>query len=730
MTQEASRLLVVDDDSMNRDLMVRRLSKRGYDASDADGGQNALDWIQSHNVDLVLLDVEMPGMSGLEVLSALRQTYTPAQLPIIMVTGKSGSEDVVTALAAGANDYVTKPVDFAVALARIQTQLSRKQAEDALRESEERYALAARGANDGLWDWDLTKGKTYFSSRWKSMLGWSENEICDDPDEWFRRIHPDDVDRVRSDINAHLEEQTPHYEDEYRILHRDGNYLWMLGRGIAVRNKVGKATRIAGSQTDITRGKVIDVLTGLPNRVLFMDRLGRSFERARRLKDKTLALIFLDLDGFKLINDSFGHLMGDQLLVAIANRLEATVRSSDSIARFGRNHTIARLGGDEFTILLEGISSTQDATRVAERIASELSAPFALGGQKLFPTASMGIALYNASYQNPEELLRDADTAMYSAKALGKKRYEVFDSAMRAHAISRLQLETELRVALERNEFEVYYQALVSLDTERIQGFEALMRWNHPTRGLVSPGEFIPVAEETGLIVPMGQWILETACRQARLWQARFGDGTPLSISVNLSPQHFLQPALLQQCRDIMRDMELPQGSLVLEVTESAMMTDPDTAIELMRQLKSLRIQIALDDFGTGYSSLSYLHRFPLDCLKIDRSFVARIMEDDEIVRTIIALGRNLGLRLVAEGVETVEQAEKLRDLACGFAQGYYFCVPISAPEATDLLAAKYHRSIQASAPRKAGIENYATSMAAGLFQGGMSESQPLIAKI
>ena len=238
-----------------------------------------------------------------------------------------------------------------------------------------------------------------------------------------------------------------------------------------------------------------------------------------------MALIFLDLDGFKLINDSFGHLMGDQLLVAIANRLETTVRSSDCIARFGRNHTIARLGGDEFTILLEGISSTQDATRVAERIASELSAPFAVGGQKLFPTASMGIALYSPSYQNPEELLRDADTAMYSAKALGKKRFEVFDSAMRAQAISRLQLETELRFALERKEFEVYYQALVSLDTERIKGFEALVRWKHPTRGLVSPGEFIPVAEETGLIVPMGQWILETACRQIRLWQARFGDG-------------------------------------------------------------------------------------------------------------------------------------------------------------------------------------------------------------
>jgi diguanylate cyclase (GGDEF)-like protein/PAS domain S-box-containing protein len=724
MTEETSRLLVVDDDGLNRDLLVRRLLKRGYQASGANGGKKALEWIRFNSVDLVLLDVEMPEMSGLEVLTALRQTYTPAQLPVIMVTGKSGSKDVVSALEAGANDYVTKPVDFPVALARIQTQLLRKLAEDALRESEERYALAARGANDGLWDWDLVKGKTYFSPRWKAMLGWEEGDICDDPEEWFRRIHPDDVDRVRADINTHLEEQTPHYEDEYRILHRDGNYLWMLGRGLAVRNGKGKATRMAGSQTDITRGKVIDVLTGLPNRVLFMDRLARSFERARRQKDKTLALIFLDLDGFKLINDSFGHLMGDELLVAIANRLEAAVRSRDCVARLGRNHTIARLGGDEFTILLEGISSIQDATRVAERISDELSAPFAVGGQELFPTASMGIALYNPSYQNPEELLRDADTAMYSAKALGKKRHEVFDSAMRAQAVSRLQLETELRFALERKEFEVYYQALVSLDTERIKGFEALVRWNHPTRGLVTPGEFIPVAEETGLIVPMGKWILETACRQIRLWQARFADGTPLSISVNLSPQHFLQPALLQQCRDIMRDMELPRGSLILELTESAMMSDPDTAVNLMRQLKLLGIQIALDDFGTGYSSLSYLHRFPLDCLKIDRSFVSRIMEDDEIVRTIITLGRNLGLMLVAEGVETSEQAMKLRDLSCGFAQGYHFCVPISAPEATDLLAAKYHRTIQSSLSQSPDSDICMEPITAIMFQEGMRESR------
>jgi diguanylate cyclase (GGDEF)-like protein/PAS domain S-box-containing protein len=691
MTKAPDSLLVVDDDSLNRDMMVRRLARRGFNVSSAMSGEAALQWIKENPVDLVLLDVEMPGASGLEALSAIRQDYTPAQLPVIMVTGKISSDDMVQALNIGANDYITKPLDFPVVLARIQTQLSRKHAEEALRESEERYALAALGANDGLWDWDLAKNKIYFSPRWKSMLGWEEHEIGEDPDEWFRRIHPDDVDRVRSDIAGHLKELTPHYEDEYRMLHRDGNYLWMLGRGLAVRTS-GKAYRMAGSQTDITRGKVVDVLTGLPNRVLFMDRLSRSFERARRGRSKPFALIFLDLDSFKLINDSFGHLMGDQLLVAIAGRIEATVRATDTIARFGRNHTIARLGGDEFTILLEDITNAVDVTRVAERIAKELGQPFMVGGQELFPTASIGIALYNQNYQSPEEILRDADTAMYSAKALGKGRYEIFDAKMRADAIARLQLETELRRGIERKDFEIYYQALVSLETGRILGFEALVRWKHSTRGIVSPNEFIPVAEETGLIVPLGQWILRTACQQARIWQARFEDDPALVISVNLSARHFLQPDLVQQCREVLDETKLSHSSLNLEVTESAMMPAPESAIDLMGQLKSLGIKLALDDFGTGYSSLSYLHRFPLDSLKIDRSFVSHMMEDDEIVRAIITLGRNLGLKVIAEGVETIEQLNKLKYLGCEYAQGYYFSVPVNAQEATDLLAAQHSR--------------------------------------
>jgi diguanylate cyclase (GGDEF)-like protein/PAS domain S-box-containing protein len=691
-------LLIASNDSINRDVMLQRFSERGFNASAVDSSKRALEWITSHRVNLLLLDVEMQDIRGLDLLKTLRQTYSPAQLPIIMVTDRATSEDAVKALATGANDYVSKPIDFPVVLARIQTQLSRTHAEAALRESEERYALAARGANDGLWDWDLIAGKMHFSPRWKAMLGWEEHEISDNPNEWFIRIHPDDIERVRADISAHLEESTSHYEGEYRMLHRDGNYLWMLGRGLSVRNADGVVCRMAGSQTDITRGKVVDVLTGLPNRVLFMDRLSRSFERARRRTDKTIAVVFIDLDSFKLINDSLGHMVGDQFLVTIAGRLESTLRSGDSIARFGRNHTIARLGGDEFTILLEDISGARDATRVAERIALDLAKPFVVAGQELFPSASMGIALYNPSYQNPEELLRDADTAMYSAKALGKGRYEIFDANMRANTIAKLQLDTEFRRAIERREFENYYQPIVSLETGKILGFETLVRWKHSTRGLIPPKEFIPVAEETGLIVPLGQWVVETACQQMRFWQGRFQEESPLLLSINLSARHFLQPDLVHQCRKVLYHTQLSPGSLIFEVTESAMMPDPEAAIQVMNQLKALGVQIALDDFGTGYSSLSYLHRFPLDSLKIDRAFISRTMEDDEIIRTILTLGRNLGLKVVAEGVETAEQVRKLQDLGCVLAQGYYFSDPVTAQAATDLLAAKRSWPISRSA--------------------------------
>ena len=631
----------------------------------------------------------MPEVSGLDALQELRKCYSSIELPIIMVTAKNQSDDIVRALDMGANDYLTKPIDFPVALARISTQLSHKMAQEALRESEERYALAARGANDGLWDWNLLTNAVYFSPRWKSMLGFQEHEVGDRLEEWFERIHDADRERVREEITAHQRGLTPHFESEHRLLHKDGGFRWMLSRGLSVFDVSGKALRMAGSQTDITERKVSDPLTGLPNRLLFIDRLGRLIKHSKRHKDHLFAVLFLDLDGFKMINDSLGHLVGDQLLVGVANRLEKCLRSSDTVARLGETFTVARLGGDEFTILLDDLKEPDDAKRAAERLMDALTPPFVLGGKEVFTSVSIGIALGNAAYDKPEDLLRDADTAMYRAKSLGKARYEVFDADMRASVMARLQLETDLRHALEREEFRNFYQPIVSLESGRIVGLEALLRWQHPKRGLLGPEEFIFVVEETGMIRELGWWSLREACRQMRDWRERSDAVLDLSVSVNLSVKQLLQPNLVEDIKKLLHEVKVPPQVLRFEITESAVMADPASATELLQQIKALGIRLAIDDFGTGYSSLSYLHRFPLDTLKIDRSFINNAAADGEgmeIARTIMPMAKNLRLDVVAEGVETLEQVALLKRLQCRYAQGYYFSRPLAPKDIGELL--------------------------------------------
>jgi len=689
MSSQQSRLLIVDDNEMNRDMLARRLERNGYLVDVVESAKQLMQRVKQNTVDLVLLDIEMPGISGLDALKTLRESYSPVQLPIIMVTAKSQSEDIVKALNLGANDYLTKPVDLPVALARIGTQLSHKRAQEALRESEERYALAARGANDGLWDWNIQTGHVYYSPRWKAMLGWHENEISNTPEEWFNRIHDADRKRVKEEIAAHRNGSTPHFESEHRMLHKDGTFRWMLNRGLAVFDDSGKTLRMAGSQTDITERKVSDPLTGLPNRLLFIDRLGRLIKHAKRRKDILFAVLFLDLDGFKMINDSMGHLIGDQLLLGVANRLEKCLRSTDTVARLGESFTVARLGGDEFTVLLDDLKDPNDAKSAADRLMKALAPPFILGGKEVFTSVSIGIALSNTAYEQAEDMLRDADTAMYRAKSLGKARFEVFDADMRASVMARLQLETDLRGALEREEFRNFYQPIVSLDSGQIVGFEALLRWQHPTRGLVGPEEFILVAEETGLIRELGWWNLREACRQMSDWRTGPNGRPDLIISVNLSAKQFLQPNLVVDIRKLLHELSLSPDALKLEITESAVMADPSAAVEMLQQIKSIGIHLAIDDFGTGYSSLSYLHRFPLDTLKIDRSFIRDMQEDGEgmeIARTILPMANNLRLDVVAEGVETLEQVALLKQLHCKYAQGYYFSKPLSAENSTALL--------------------------------------------
>ncbi|MBI1723955.1 MAG: EAL domain-containing protein, partial [Gemmatimonadetes bacterium] len=566
----------------------------------------------------------------------------------------------------------------------------RKRTEDALRQSEERYALAAAGANDGLWDWDLTKNEVYYSSRWKAMLGYDDAAIGNSPEEWFGRVHHDDLEWLKVTLDGHLAGATAHFEAAHRIRHRDGTLRWMLTRGLAVRDATGRAYRVAGSQTDITERKVTeqqlmhdafhDALTGLPNRALFMDELVHSVHRAKRRKDYAFAVLYLDVDRFKLVNDSLGHGAGDQMLVALARRLQEAVRPGDRVAR---------LGGDEFAVLLDDVTDGSDATRVAGRIQEALEAPLDLAGREVFSTASIGIALSLTGYDRAEDALRDADLASYRAKAQGRDRCEVFDLGMHARAVARLELETDLRRALERREFGLDYQPIVALESGDIVGFEALLRWRHPHRGLLGPGEFVPVAEDTGLIVPIGRWVLREACRQLCEWRRAFPDRSTLGISVNVSFKQLLRVDLPQHVEQVLAEAELQARRLHLEVTENVIMEHAEAVASVLARLKDLNVRLHMDDFGTGYSSLSNLRRFPVDALKIDRLFVSRMEEAEnlEIVRTIIALAHHLGLRVIAEGVETGTQAAQLRALECEYGQGFLYSRPVSAEAAAALLA-------------------------------------------
>ena len=420
-----------------------------------------------------------------------------------------------------------------------------------LKESEERYALAARGANDGLWDWNLATNEIYFSPRWNHMLGYAANETWSGPEQWFSHIHADDLEQVRSGIAAHCEEKTPEFVCEYRMRHKSGGYIWTLSRGIAVRDHSGKALRMAGSQTDITEGKIADPLTHLPNRLYFIDRLESAIETAH-LQDFLFAVLFVDLDQFKTVNDSLGHAAGDELLIDIARRLRTSIRSGSRSGEPAQS-VVARIGGDEFAVLLGHILHESDASIVAERILEKLSKPFEFEGRCMFVSASIGIAL-SSTGDTAEELLRNADTAMYRAKTNGKARSEFFNKGMRERVVTRFEVENGLRKAIEEQQLVVYYQPIVSLNDKNICGFEALVRWNHPERGLIPPGEFIPVAEESDIIVLLGRWVLHESCRQMAEWQRSFASLRPLTVSVNVSTRQLSDSRLIEDVESALAD--------------------------------------------------------------------------------------------------------------------------------------------------------------------------------
>ena len=584
----------------------------------------------------------------------------------------------------------------------------RTQAEHALKRSEERLALAAEGANDGLWEWDLRTQEFYFSARWRAMVGLPPSAGIGRPEEWIERVHPDDAAPLKEALKAHLSGDTEHFEHEHRIRNEDGTYRKFLCRGVAARGAGGRPTRIAGSLTVTTEQAIVheqlrsaaflDPLTGLGNRADFVGGLGRRLEefKQRRGSDR-FAVLYLGLDRFKIVNDSLGHLVGDELLVAVSRRLASCLRKGDALAR---------LGGDEFAILVNTIGDELQANVIALRIQDALRLPLSVAGREVFTSASIGIAFGNAQYSNPDEIMRDADTAMYHAKAHGKARHELFDADMHARTRDRLGLENDLRRAVDNNDFEVHYQPIVSLASGMCVGFESLIRWTRNGEA-VSPAKFIPIAEELGLIEPLGTWVLQQACQTFADWKRRFPDAGLDCITVNASSRQLMQQNFLMIVEQAVHDARLKPCDLRIEITETALMDSPNVAAELLRQLRDFGVKIYLDDFGTGYSSLSHLHKLPVDALKIDRSFVRSLLLPDRpaIVESILALARTLNTSVVAEGIESDVQARELERLGCTHAQGFLFSRPVSPRAVEELLTANEPLGPMRVKPAAAGKE-------------------------
>jgi diguanylate cyclase (GGDEF)-like protein/PAS domain S-box-containing protein len=543
----------------------------------------------------------------------------------------------------------------------------------------DRYALAWQGAGDGIWDWDLATDRLWLSASWRALVGAKSEDGA--LSEWFDRVHPADQEAVQGAIRAHLDGRSERFENEHRLRHEDGSWRWVLARGQATRDASGKALRFSGSTMDVTEPKATagllhDALTGLSNRAHFLDLARRSFARTRRREGDRLAILFLDVDRFKPVSERLGNAAGDELLVQMGERLQTCLREGD---------TLARQGGDDFSILLDDVEEPADAEIVARRIHDVTSQPFEVSGVEVCATVSIGIALSASAHARVEDLLLDADAAMYRAKAQGRARSVVFDASLRERAPHLFELEGELRHALVHEEFRVHYLPIVDVVSGRIQGLEALIRWAHPTRGLIAPEHFVPFAEETGLMVPIGRWLLDQAGREFQSWRGAAPER--LTLSVNLSSRQLEHSDLLENIEGVLAEHSLEAQDLILELTENTLQNSEHAP--RMAQLRDRGLRLSMDDFGTGSCSLNSLLRSQFDCLKIDRSLFTGGSprgQQPELVRTILSLARDLGTQVVAEGVETAEQFGFLREVGCAAAQGFYFSPPVDSAGARLLL--------------------------------------------
>jgi diguanylate cyclase (GGDEF)-like protein len=689
-------ILVTDDEPTNRMLLRDCLDPFGFDVVEAANGLEAVHTFSLRSPQLVIMDVRMPRMDGYEATAAIRSLPGGDIVPILMLTALGDVETIRRAYEAGATDFTTKPFNVLVLAHRVQYLIRARVAMEELQRSEERLAEAQRNARLGHWDWQPAGRRMSWSPETRDLLAIPAG-VKPSLSVFLERLQSQDRERARILLQSAARGDEPEGED-VRAQLADGAVRHIHIKAVGHRKDTGKVERVSGTVQDITERKeaeqrirflaYYDGLTRLPNRTLFMDRLSQAMDNARRTKT-CVAILFLDLDRFKHINDTYGHTIGDLLLKETADRLRAALRSSDAVARVDdlASQMVARLGGDEFLIAVPGILRVHDAARIARRILSSLEAPFNLDGHDLFVTGSIGISLFPNDAEDVESLLKNADAAMYQAKQGGRNLAHFYDHRLHDASVRKLGLETRLRRAIERGEMVLYYQPLVDLHAGRVVGAEALVRWKHPEEGLLSPADFIEIAEETGLIVPMGEWILRTALEEARRWPA--WGRRPFKVSTNLSARQFRERRLEHQIRATVLQSGVDPRHIELEITESALMYNTQEAVKLLSVLREMGLGIALDDFGTGYSSLSYLLKFPISTLKIDRLFVKEVCRDARsaaLTRSIISMAAGLDLELIAEGVETQEQADELERQGCRLVQGYLFGRPMPAEEFRSLI--------------------------------------------
>ncbi len=643
----------------------------------------AIDALNQSRFDAVLVELDRDRRTWTRLVRDRRLPIVP--LIVVDHRGDPAERSIKRSqlLKEGAAGYVRRSeLSGAMLEAIIFSALERAQMRQALSEVQERFALAVRGANDGVWEWILETGEMHFSRRWRELLGYGVDDLANSVNEWFDRVHVEDIAALKADIDAHLSGDSPYHENEHRIRASDGTYRWVISRAVAQRHN-GQPVRMAGSLTDTSDFRLReeklreesrqDPLTGLPRREPFIEELARAVRLTQSDETYSYTVLMIDVDRFRWLADSIGHQAADGMLAILARRLGACVRPGDTVSRFG---------GDKFAVLLENLHDVETATDIANRIRMSVHEPFDVEGQTVYTTVSIGLTTSERAYVDVDEVISDVAAAANKAKERGQDRHEVFDTKMRIDALTTLRLEVALRQAVERDEFELHYQPIVDLSSGDLVGFEALTRWRHPRRGIVSPGEFIPVAEQTGLIVPIGRWAIREALQQLGRWQTSLPSSRPLSMSVNLSGRQIADPRLLEEIRSSLRDNQIVDGTFRLELTESVLMDNAESVSRVLTAVRNAGVRIWVDDFGTGYSSLSYLHRFPVDGLKIDKSFVDALDGSEHgaaMIRTILSLASNLDVEVIAEGIEYTVQADQLLEMGCVRGQGYLFSRPIAA---------------------------------------------------